>query len=375
MDRPLNFPVNRNVRPPNQDQDQEIIMTITFSAAGALMRRSRSGRWRLGSNTYLYPRGDSYAVRYHYTDVVTIHPDGTFTLSTGGWETITTKQRINGYGPARVYSGDHGQWAVWTEEDPRTPPKLRPCRKCKGAGRVVQPGYRSYYESGWTDSGEYWSRPIFPPKITLSRWAECYNCDGTGQRDYGSKPMPVVFSDGIRVDGYGRVLDAASRERLNDPDIIEQRKAAQKAARLAEAEAERRAWMNQAIGRYLWIRDHELAAAHGEVVMFKAVHRDLRSHHGADYQIGTTVTAPDYEPGAHCGGGLHFSPTVYNAMSYDDSATRFLACAVDRRTMVVIGDKVKARSCRVLYEVDQRGEPLNPIPAGGGPVPDPAVFG
>lgn len=343
-------------------------MTITFSKAGELMRRSRSGRRRLGCNTYLYPRGDSFAVRYHYTDVVTIHPDGTFTLSTGGWETSTTKQRINDYGPARVYSGGHGEWAVWTKTDPRTPPKMRKCRKCGGAGRVVQPGYRSYYESGWNEHGQHWHRNIFPPVVTLSRWAECYNCDGTGQKDYGSKPMPVLFSDGIRVDGDGQVITepGVHRDRLNDPVRVARLKAEARAAarrvaeaeRLAALEAERHALYEQPGGRYWWIKDHELTAAHGEVIMFKAVNEDLYSRHGAWYQIGTTVTAPDYEPGAHCGGGLHFSPTVAGARSYDNSATRFLACAVDRRTMVVITDKAKARSCRVLREVDENGEPV-----------------
>jgi hypothetical protein len=353
-------------------------MTITFSEAEALMRRSRSGRRRLGNNTYLYPRGNGYAIRYHYTDVVTIHPDGTFTLSTGGWETTTTKQRINGYGPARVYS-ERGVWAVWSKNDPRTPPKLRTCRICSGAGRVVQPGYREYYEHGWDDNGGYWHRPIFPPKITLSRWAECYHCNGTGQRDYGSKQMPVMFADGIRVDGDGEVINPAGLRRLNDPEEIRrQREAARQASRDA-AEAERRAWLHQATGRYRWIRDNGLAAAHGEVVMFKAVRDGLLSYHGTEYRIGATVTAEDYEPGAHCGGGLHFSPTVAGARSYDGGATRFLACAVDRRTLVVIGDKAKARSCRVLHEVDELGEPLVPAPDespdGDGPEPDPSVFG
>ena len=35
------------------------------------------------------------AVRYHRTDVATLHPDGTVTLRTGGWRTVTTKRRIN----------------------------------------------------------------------------------------------------------------------------------------------------------------------------------------------------------------------------------------------------------------------------------------
>lgn len=34
-------------------------------------------------------------VRYHSTDVVTVQPDGTVILKTGGWKSNTTKLRMN----------------------------------------------------------------------------------------------------------------------------------------------------------------------------------------------------------------------------------------------------------------------------------------
>src|SRR5262249_27597834 len=58
----------------------------------------------LENNTRLIRCGDDYAVVLHSTAVVTIHQDGTYTLRTGGWRTVTTKDRINKYSPARVYS-------------------------------------------------------------------------------------------------------------------------------------------------------------------------------------------------------------------------------------------------------------------------------
>ena len=60
--------------------------------------------------SHIGPRGydgilrTDYAIRLHDTDVVTIHPDDTYTLRTGGRETVTTKQRINEFSPAQVYS-------------------------------------------------------------------------------------------------------------------------------------------------------------------------------------------------------------------------------------------------------------------------------
>lgn len=67
---------------------------------------------RIANNTVKYerPNGD-IVYRLHNTDVVTKHVDGTFTLNSGGWKTPTTKDRINLYAPARVYSGK-GLWYV-----------------------------------------------------------------------------------------------------------------------------------------------------------------------------------------------------------------------------------------------------------------------
>jgi len=67
---------------------------------------------RIANNTVKYERMNGDVVyRLHNTDIVTKHSDGTFTLNSGGWKTITTKDRINLYAPAHVYSGN-GTWYV-----------------------------------------------------------------------------------------------------------------------------------------------------------------------------------------------------------------------------------------------------------------------
>jgi hypothetical protein len=86
---------------------------------------------KLGNNTYARILSDgSVAIRYHETDVVTIHPDDTATLRTGGWKTYTTRARMDEYSPVLVYgkcqtrSWDSGDWTVrpkhgeWTVEFP-----------------------------------------------------------------------------------------------------------------------------------------------------------------------------------------------------------------------------------------------------------------
>lgn len=79
---------------------------MTWFAAQALMasaRHPRDGK-PLQNNTRLHRNADgvSFDVVLHNTAIVTIHPDDTYTLRTGGWHTQTTADRIRTYGPASV---------------------------------------------------------------------------------------------------------------------------------------------------------------------------------------------------------------------------------------------------------------------------------
>jgi hypothetical protein len=68
-------------------------------------------------NTRLMKRGDNVAVRLHRTDIVTFAPNGNVTLNTGGWTTVTTKDRINNTSPHRVWS-ERGVWYVTVNGKP-----------------------------------------------------------------------------------------------------------------------------------------------------------------------------------------------------------------------------------------------------------------
>lgn len=58
---------------------------------------------RVYNNTWLRRKDeDTVAVQLYSTDVVLIHRDGTYTLNSGGHRTVTTKTRINDYGPRCV---------------------------------------------------------------------------------------------------------------------------------------------------------------------------------------------------------------------------------------------------------------------------------
>lgn len=68
-----------------------------------LNMKFRNGIKKLKSNTYLIKRGENFAVRYHNTDILTICPTGEYILDNGGWQTVTTKARLNDFGPVRIY--------------------------------------------------------------------------------------------------------------------------------------------------------------------------------------------------------------------------------------------------------------------------------
>lgn len=67
-------------------------------------------------NTRLFRRSPTtIALRLYNTDIVTYHSNGDVTLNTGGWLTVTTKQRMNNYAPVRIYS-HRGVWYVGNDD-------------------------------------------------------------------------------------------------------------------------------------------------------------------------------------------------------------------------------------------------------------------
>jgi len=84
--------------------------TQKAKAVFATARNKESGK-PLANNTRLVKRGEAFAIRLHQTDIVTINPDGTHTLNSGGWRTMTTKARISEFGPVGI-TQTKGHWFV-----------------------------------------------------------------------------------------------------------------------------------------------------------------------------------------------------------------------------------------------------------------------
>jgi hypothetical protein len=71
----------------------------------------RGAAKRIANNTFRYQEGEDVVTRLHFTDIIRKHADGSYTLSSGGWKSKTTKERLNDYSPYRVFS-NKGVWYV-----------------------------------------------------------------------------------------------------------------------------------------------------------------------------------------------------------------------------------------------------------------------
>jgi len=74
-------------------------------------------------NTFERHENGDTIIRLHGTDIVRKHANGSVTLNSAGWKTVTTKDRMNDHMPAGYYLySDKGQWYVshghrWANKD------------------------------------------------------------------------------------------------------------------------------------------------------------------------------------------------------------------------------------------------------------------
>lgn len=91
----------------------------SYATYDAMLTGRCSQRRKLANNTYAERRpGGVIAIRLHATDIIEYHPDGAIALDTGGWLTVTTKERMNRFAPARLWSEKGRWWVRWDGHDP-----------------------------------------------------------------------------------------------------------------------------------------------------------------------------------------------------------------------------------------------------------------
>lgn len=112
-----------------------------------------------------------------------------------------------------------------------------------------------------------------------------------------------------------------------------------------------------------WVNFFELQVVDEDYVyLYKALDQDFCARYmNFRYLPGTVVEAPDWDPTIECGGGLHFSPTPQQALTFNTFAEKFVACKVKLSEMIVhskgiIPEKVKAPRVYEIFEVDLNGQ-------------------
>jgi hypothetical protein len=155
-----------------------------------------------------YPE-NAIGVRLHETYIV-IHTPHWTELNTGGWATMTTRERMESFSQVQIGASRSG-WAVYLQSDKvecycvrnsfnRTPLPDR-------SGIVIRGEYAHGLDLKWT--GEY--DPDTPSAndngAPIYEFVTCSNCDGAGVRsgfDFDSGGHP--YFDGIRVSPDGKRL-------------------------------------------------------------------------------------------------------------------------------------------------------------------------
>lgn len=84
-------------------------MRLTTSICQNLISKGRGNSKKLDHNTYLIEEQGVFKVELHGNCIVTVYPDDSLKVSSCGWLTPTTKDRLNKYTDLGIYQ-KKGQW-------------------------------------------------------------------------------------------------------------------------------------------------------------------------------------------------------------------------------------------------------------------------
>jgi hypothetical protein len=121
-------------------------MSLTHKEGQRLMQsaRNRTAGKPIQNNTRLFDHMDgSFGVVLHGTEVVTIHTDGTYTLRSGGFRTVTTMDRIRRWSPANKnwsLHSERGDWYIRMKPVDRDPQPERVERSIPRPFEASDPG-------------------------------------------------------------------------------------------------------------------------------------------------------------------------------------------------------------------------------------------
>lgn len=114
--------VNTKLEDEEKEEEDEVeeeeVRHPNFAKYDNMLQGRNFEKKKLDNNTYAHRKEDgSIGIRLHNTDVVTFYPNGDFKLNSGGWHTMTTKDRINNFVPNGYHISQKNY--IWTLHTPQ----------------------------------------------------------------------------------------------------------------------------------------------------------------------------------------------------------------------------------------------------------------
>lgn len=114
---------------------------LSYAECERIVATARDKRSKpVANNTRVEKRGEhAYALRLHATDIATYQDDGHTFVSSGGYRTVTTADRLRGY-VTRALSSERGTWYMDLAPDPNDPRPERGSRTVPKPFHALDPG-------------------------------------------------------------------------------------------------------------------------------------------------------------------------------------------------------------------------------------------
>lgn len=179
----------------------------SFVEADALLQGRCYKRRNVHGNTCLERRDDgSIALRLHDTDVVTFVQNGNIILDSGGWRTVTTKDRINrclpeGWGIyqdkglwylSRGFRGDSNE-QVWIFQDRMA---IHPDGNVSGAASKSTPTEKRKLDKDVLKYVAEYMDALFAGKVPAPSTGDCWYCS---MRTNDGRPLGEAMRDNEHV--------------------------------------------------------------------------------------------------------------------------------------------------------------------------------
>jgi len=119
-----------------------------------------------------------------------------------------------------------------------------------------------------------------------------------------------------------------------------------------------------------WCERNLIEINNGKFLVYKATDINYQTQDNFKYTIGKIVTDPQWNPstGIECGFGLHFCYDPIACEQFNDRPGHYLLCEVDVKNVAffkgtpVYPAKIRAKSCKVICEVDRNGNRITSKP-------------